>query len=106
MDELVRCMRAMLMLQLQTAQASAARGEGPAFKPELLLAEAGFAAREIASMLGKSPAAVAKAISRGRAARRADDAQESDDAPRDSAARDRGLLGSGSPADREGRKDA
>ena len=42
---------------------------GPFGKPELLLSKAGFQHKEIADLLGKSQAAVAKTISRGRAAK-------------------------------------
>jgi DNA-directed RNA polymerase specialized sigma24 family protein len=65
MDELVRYTRALVFLQLQQLTGSDTFG-----KPELLLARAGFPHKEIAELLGKSPAAVAKAISRGRAAAR------------------------------------
>jgi len=70
MEEMLRYMRAMVMLQLHTAQSAAADGERTPLRAEVLLADAGFGAREISSMLAKSPAAVAKAITRGRAARR------------------------------------
>jgi DNA-directed RNA polymerase specialized sigma24 family protein len=71
MEDLLRHTRALLLLQIHVVQeAAAARGTGSAPKVELLLADAGFAHREIASMLGKSVVAVAKAVSRGRAARR------------------------------------
>lgn len=71
MEELLRYMRAMVMLQLHSAQTASGRGDaGLPFKPEVLLADAGFSAREIATMLDKTPAAVAKAISRGRSVRR------------------------------------
>ena len=70
MDELLRYMRAMVMLQLHAAQVVADDTEPTPLRPELLLADAGFSSREISTMLAKSPAAVAKAITRGRAARR------------------------------------
>lgn len=73
MDELIRYMRASVLLQLHFAHTLSERGGGAAFKPEVLLADAGISTKEIASMLGKSPAAVAKAISRSRASRRIDD---------------------------------
>ena len=73
MEELVRYMRAMVLLQLQTTQVLSANSESPTFKPEVVLANAGFNARDIATMLGKSQAAVAKAISRARLARKSDD---------------------------------
>jgi DNA-directed RNA polymerase specialized sigma24 family protein len=59
MDELVKYMRALVALQIQALD----KREEP-LKPELLLARSGLAAREIAELLGKSPAAVAKAIQR------------------------------------------
>ncbi len=64
-DELLRYTRALVFLQLQQVTGADTFG-----RPELLLARAGFPHREIADLLGKSPAAVAKAISRGRAAAR------------------------------------
>ena len=68
MEELIKYMRALVLLQLQAAPATPAGGPAPAgAKAELLLARAGFAHREIAEMLGKTPAAVAKAISRAKA---------------------------------------
>jgi DNA-directed RNA polymerase specialized sigma24 family protein len=63
-------MRAMVMLQLHAAQVAADDTERAPLRPELLLADAGFNSREISTMLGKSSSAVAKAITRGRAARR------------------------------------
>ena len=70
MEELLRFTRAMVALQLYTAQAAAARVDAPTLRPELLLADAGLNAREIAVLLGKTPAAVSKAVTRGRSARR------------------------------------
>jgi DNA-directed RNA polymerase specialized sigma24 family protein len=68
MEELVRLTRAMLLLQISQVQAAA--GEAPGnLKLEVILADAGFAHREIAAILGKSVPAVSKAISRGRIAR-------------------------------------
>ena len=67
MDELLRYMKAMVFLQLQALTGPETFG-----KPELLLAKAGFPQKEIADLLGKSPAAVAKTISRARAAQRKD----------------------------------
>lgn len=68
MEELVRLTRAMLLLQISRVQAAA--GEAPGnLKLEIVLADAGFAHREIAAILGKSVPAVSKAISRGRIAR-------------------------------------
>jgi len=64
MDEtVVKYMRALVALQLRSE-----REEGmPASKAELILAGLGFTAREIAELTGKNQAAVAKAISRGKA---------------------------------------
>jgi DNA-directed RNA polymerase specialized sigma24 family protein len=73
MDELIRYMRASMLLQIYLAQVLSERPGAPSFRPEVLLADAGISTKEIASMLGKSPAAVAKAISRARAARRPDE---------------------------------
>lgn len=68
MEELVRLTRAMLLLQISQLQGAA--GQAPAnLKLEIILADAGFAHREIAAILGKSLPAVSKAISRGRIAR-------------------------------------
>lgn len=69
-EELIKYLRALVLLELWNAQQNAQRTGGAGPKVELLLAESGFAAKEIADFLGKSPAAVAKAISRGRLARR------------------------------------
>jgi hypothetical protein len=73
MEELIRYMRASMLLQLYSAQAQSAQPGALPFKPEVLLADAGIPPKEIAAILGKSPAAVAKAISRARAARRSDE---------------------------------
>ena len=75
MDELVRYTKALVFLQLQQVTGGNVFG-----KPELLLARAGFPHKEIAELLGKSPAAVAKAISRGRAAAKRVDDDEGEDA--------------------------
>lgn len=72
MEELTRYMRAMVLLQLHIAQLLSEQRGGPALKAEAMLADAGIPTKEIAVMLGKSPVAVAKAISRARAARRPD----------------------------------
>lgn len=65
MDELVKYLKALVYLQVQTMSG------GEAFqKPELLLNRAGLTAREIADILGKNPAAVAKAIERAKKAAR------------------------------------
>jgi DNA-directed RNA polymerase specialized sigma24 family protein len=75
-EELIRYARALLLLQLKQIEITAQAGKGPAIRAELLLADAGFGAREIADILGKNYAAVAKAVSRARAARAKDAAQE------------------------------
>jgi hypothetical protein len=69
MEEMVKYLRAMVQLQLLEAQAIGER-EGRVPKFELLLADAGFSNAQVAEMLGKTVGAAAKAISRGRAARR------------------------------------
>lgn len=69
MQELVKYARALLVLQLKQMELSAQAGKGPTIRTELLLSDAGFGPKEIAEMLGKNYAAVAKAISRARAAR-------------------------------------
>lgn len=69
MEEVAKLLKGILLLQLNAAQTVAER-EGRTTKFELLLADAGFSASEIALMLGKSPGAVAKAITRARSARR------------------------------------
>jgi len=68
-EELVRYARALLLLQLKQVEMAAQAGNGPAVRAEVLLADAGFGAREIADLLGKNYAAVAKAVSRARAAK-------------------------------------
>jgi DNA-binding CsgD family transcriptional regulator len=68
-EELVKYMRALVLLQLGVAaRVSAGSGAGPAatVRSEVLLARSGFSHREIAEMIGKTPAAVAKAISRAK----------------------------------------
>lgn len=64
LKDLAKATKALLLVQLQ-AQADPRERE----KPEILLARAGFGAREIAQLLKKGEAAVAKAIQRaGKAA--------------------------------------
>jgi hypothetical protein len=65
MEELVKYLKALVFLQVQTLSG----GEGFQ-KPELLLSRAGLTAREIAEVLGKNQAAVAKAIVRAKKAAR------------------------------------
>lgn len=63
LDELVKHTKALVLLQLQALSPQEER-----LKPEVILARAGYAAREAADLLGKKPAAVAKAMQRGKAA--------------------------------------
>ncbi len=63
MDEMLRYMRALVVLQAETL-----RHIADAEKPELLLKRAGFKNKEIAQILGKGHEAIAKAISRAAAA--------------------------------------
>jgi DNA-directed RNA polymerase specialized sigma24 family protein len=57
--EVVKYTRALLLLQIQALTKS-----DEVIKPELLLQRAGLNTREIAELLGKKSAAVAKAIQR------------------------------------------
>jgi DNA-directed RNA polymerase specialized sigma24 family protein len=59
--ELLKYMKALLSLQIQALGPFEDRA-----KPEVSLARAGLSAREIGDLLGKKPAAVAKAIQRGK----------------------------------------
>ncbi len=59
LEELVKYLRALVLLQVGFSGTGAA-------KPEVLLAKAGFTHKEIAELLSKSQAAVAKAISRAK----------------------------------------
>jgi hypothetical protein len=59
MDELVKYLKALVALQVTSYEA----GEG-SVKTELLLARAGLSHSEIAELLGKNYAAVAKTLSR------------------------------------------
>jgi DNA-directed RNA polymerase specialized sigma24 family protein len=58
-SELVKYTKALVLLEVQRLS----NNEDPV-KPEVLLGRAGLNAREIAELLGKNPAAVAKAIQR------------------------------------------
>lgn len=58
-NEVVKYLRALLLLQIQ-----ALTNGDEVVKPELLLSRAGLGTREIAELLGKNAAAVAKAIQR------------------------------------------
>lgn len=76
MEELIKYMKALVLLGVAAAQQNAeATGTNP--KLEVLLADAGFAHKDIADILAKSPAAVAKAVSRARQTRRSNAAAES-----------------------------
>jgi hypothetical protein len=79
-EELVRYARALLLLQLKHVAILAETGKGPAVRPEVLLANAGFGVGEIADLLGKNYAAVAKALSRARAGKLKEPSQEKSDA--------------------------
>ncbi len=61
MDELVRYLKALVFLQAQSFMDN----ENPV-KPEILLRRAGLSPVEIAGVLGKTEAAVAKAIQRAK----------------------------------------
>jgi hypothetical protein len=70
-EELAKYLKALVLLQLHSAPfaPNGASGSGATptpSKPEVLLSRAGFTHREIADLLGKTPTAVAKAISRAR----------------------------------------
>ena len=67
MEEMVKYLKALTFLQLQAVTGGAAYR-----KPELLLERAGFTHKEIADMLGKTHTAVAKTVSRARAATRSE----------------------------------
>ena len=63
-DELVKATNALLLVQLQALMVEAERD-----KPELVLSRAGYTAKEIAGLVGKKEAAIAKTIQRaGKAA--------------------------------------
>lgn len=64
MEEMVRYLKALVLFEVQ-----AQLDPSEVAKPDVVLSRAGFAHREIAALLGKKPAAVAKAISRDRAGR-------------------------------------
>jgi hypothetical protein len=68
MDEMVKYLKALVFLQLQSVTGGSAYS-----RPELLLERAGFSHKEIADVLGKTAAAVAKTISRARAAARSEE---------------------------------
>jgi DNA-directed RNA polymerase specialized sigma24 family protein len=59
LTELVKATRAVMLVQLQALANPEDRD-----KPEIVLARAGFSAREIAELINKKPDAVAKALQR------------------------------------------
>lgn len=67
MEEMIKYLKALTFLQLQTVTGGSAYR-----KPELLLERAGFTHKEIADILGKTAAAVAKTVSRAKAEARSD----------------------------------
>jgi len=66
MEELVKYLAALVALQVRALME---KDDPQPVKPELLLAAAGFTAKEIAGLTGKTVPAVAKAITRARASR-------------------------------------
>ena len=68
MEELVKYMRALTYLQLQTMTGGSVFG-----KPELLLSKAGFTQKEIANLLDKKESAVSMAILRAKAIKGTED---------------------------------
>ena len=61
MEELLRYTKALVLLQL-----NGAKDEHERISPDILLSRAGFKNPEIATMLGRSPAAVQKAVERAK----------------------------------------
>ncbi len=59
MEEILKYLKALTFLKVEEMTAGEAFG-----KPEVLLARAGFSYKEIAEVLGKSQAAVAKTVQR------------------------------------------
>lgn len=59
-EELLKCSKALVLMEIRKASKPEEQ-----VKPEVVLARVGFTAREIAEMVGKNQAAVAKAIQRG-----------------------------------------
>jgi hypothetical protein len=59
LEQLIKLTRAVLLVQLQALAKPEERE-----KPEVVLGRAGFAAREVAELLNRNPAAVAKAMQR------------------------------------------
>jgi DNA-directed RNA polymerase specialized sigma24 family protein len=72
MEEVAKYLRALVFLQVQALSEVVQ-------KPELLLSRAGLTAREIAEILGKNQAAVAKSIVRAKKAARVIVAQPTND---------------------------
>ena len=71
--DLTKYLRALVALQIHTSS----KEELP--RMELALSGAGFSAREIADLTGRSQAAVAKALSRAKAARVSTDQEATDE---------------------------
>jgi len=65
MDELIKYLKALVYLQAQEFS-----GDGSSMKSDVLLAKAGLSYKEIAEILGKSEPAIAKSVSRARAAKK------------------------------------
>jgi DNA-directed RNA polymerase specialized sigma24 family protein len=65
MDELIRYVRALVYLEVQQMT-----GEAAPLKSEVLLERAGLSKKEIADILDKNETAIAKSLSRARAAKR------------------------------------
>ena len=65
MEELAKYLRALVLLQIQ-----ATADEDAVSKPEVVLSAAGFGHQEIAELMGKNKAAVAKTISREKASKK------------------------------------
>jgi hypothetical protein len=67
MEQMVKYLKALTFLQLQTVTGGSAYR-----KPEQLLERAGFTHKEIGEILGKTAMAVAKTLSRAKAAAKED----------------------------------
>lgn len=74
MDELLKYMKALVLFQVAREQELSDRTGRS--RLESVLASAGFSHKEIADMVGKTPAAVAKSISRARAASKKSTAEQ------------------------------
>jgi hypothetical protein len=65
MDELIKYVRALVYLQAQSMVV-----EGSTAQADFLLSKAGLSHREIGEILGRTEQAIAKSVSRARAARK------------------------------------